>query len=76
MNKKLQKAHVKLEGATEQNNILDKVSRESNTSNRIYQKNIMELQKTVTSLTEENKLLRDFTYNLDPNAKTLHNHMF
>ena len=69
VNKQLMQAKMKLTGATEQNQMLDKVTKESNTSIRIQQKNIMELQKAVEMLTEENKLLRDFTYNVDPNAK-------
>ena len=30
----------------------------------------------MTVLSEENMLLRDFTYNIDPQAKTLHAHRF
>ncbi len=41
-----------------------------------YDKALRELQSVVASLTEENGLLRDFTYNVDPNAKVLHAHMF
>ena len=42
----------------------------------MYEKSIMDLQNSVHMLSEENKLLRDFAYNIDPNAKVLHNHMF
>ena len=43
---------------------------------REYEKALRELQTAVTSLSEENTLLRDFAYNVDPNARVLHAHMY
>jgi hypothetical protein len=34
------------------------------------------LKGAVKTLDEENQLLRDFTYNIDPNAKKFHEHKF
>ena len=41
-----------------------------------YEKALSELKTAVTSLSEENTLLRDFAYNVDPNARIVHAHMF
>ena len=41
-----------------------------------YEKALSELKTAVTSLSEENTLLRDFAYNVDPNARIIHAHMF
>lgn len=41
-----------------------------------YEKALSELRAAVTSLSEENTLLRDFAYNVDPNARVVHAHMF
>ena len=43
---------------------------------REYEKAVSELRAAVQSLTEENTLLRDFAYNIDPTARTVHTHMF
>lgn len=40
-----------------------------------YEKALAELRTAVTSLSEENTLLRDFAYNIDPSARTVHSHM-
>jgi hypothetical protein len=34
------------------------------------------LKSAVKTLDEENQLLRDFTYNIDPNAKKFHEQKF
>lgn len=36
---------------------------------------IRQLEDLVADLTEENRLLRDFAYNVDPSAVVLHQHM-
>ena len=41
-----------------------------------YERALSELRAAVTSLSEENTLLRDFAYNVDPNARIVHAHMF
>ena len=40
------------------------------------EKKITELQTAVNSLSEENQLLRDFAYNIDPSARVLHSHRY
>ena len=62
-------------GATEKNNLLNNVTKQSNMTIREYEKALTELRQAVQSLTEENTLLRDFAYNIDPNARILHAHM-
>lgn len=41
-----------------------------------YEKAMAELRAAVTSLTEENTLLRDFAYNVDASALTIHSRTF
>ena len=43
---------------------------------REYEKALAELRAAVNSLSEENTLLRDFAYNIDPNSRIIHAHMF
>ena len=40
-----------------------------------YEKALGELRSAVASLSEENTLLRDFAYNIDPKARVVHSHM-
>ena len=43
---------------------------------REQEKTLNELRAAVQSLTEENTLLRDFAYNVDPSARIVHAHMY
>ena len=63
-------------GATEQNEILDKMKQEHAAKLREQERTLKSLRELNESLHEENKLLRDFAYNVDPNARTLHAHKF
>lgn len=40
-----------------------------------YEKALTELRSAVVTLSEENTLLRDFAYNVDPKARIVHSHM-
>lgn len=76
MNKELQKAQTKLTGINEKNEVLNNMTKQSTMTIKEYEKAVSELRAAVTSLTEENTLLRDFAYNIDPNARVYHAHMF
>lgn len=41
-----------------------------------YQTEIKELGDFISMLTEENRLLRDYAYNVDPDALIMHQHKF
>ena len=70
------KTQTKLSGACEQNQLLGKVTQGATKTIGEYERTINELQSAVKSLSEENQLLRDFAYNVDPNARVLHSRMF
>jgi len=76
MNKELQKTHVKLLGANEKNQVLNNFTKHTTMTIKEYEKALSELRGAVNILSEENKLLRDFAYNIEPNARIIHAHMF
>ena len=75
INKELQKAQSKLSGVNEKNNVLNNMTKQSTMTIKEYEKALSELRAAVVSLSEENTLLRDFAYNVDPNARLVHAHM-
>lgn len=56
--------------------LLNNMTKQSFMTIREYEKALGELRAAVVSLSEENTLLRDFAYNVDPNARIVHSHMF
>ena len=60
----------------EKNQMLNNMTKQSFTTIRDYEKALTELRGALASLSEENTLLRDFAYNVDPNARIVHTHMF
>ena len=51
------------------------MTKQSNMTMMEYEKALQELRVAVVSLSEENTLLRDFAYNVDPKARIVHAHM-
>lgn len=47
-----------------------------NEINKQLQDKNSQLQQQLEYLDEENRLLRDFTYNVDQDSKLIHNHRF
>ena len=72
MNKELQKAQSKLTGVSEKNQLLCDMTKQSTMTIREYERAVAELRSAVASLSEENALLRDFAYNVDPGARSQH----
>jgi len=60
---------------SEKNNVLSNMTKQSTMTIKEYEKALSELRAAVVTLSEENTLLRDFAYNVDPNARLVHAHM-
>ena len=56
--------------------MLGKVTKETASQIRNYENQINNLKKTMMVLEEENQLLKDFAYGLDPNTRLLHERKF
>jgi hypothetical protein len=56
--------------------VLGKVTKESAVQARNYELQIADLKRSITALEEENQLLKDFAYGLDPNARLMHEHKY
>lgn len=58
-----------LEGAQGHNAVLEKVSKESAVAVKNYETQIKDLATAVKALEEENRLLKDFVYEINPQAR-------